>query len=587
MGLALAIKVSQSVHPPMIAGMACPPLHSPELPPTPRGAVCKCLSQAAAAAAVVLAMLHPGRAALAQDTLVTGLPALGEASTDDLSGSAERRLGQSIYQTLLRAGVVYDDPEAQDYLQVQAGRLLAAAQARGELGPEAGLAPHDFRFFLVKDPSINAFALPGGYIGVHSGLVVQAARESELMSVLAHEIGHVTQRHIARMFGQQRQSSGVMIAAALLAAMAAGSNPDAAMGIVSLGQTVALKDQLSFSRDAEREADRVGLMLLRDAGFDAQAMARLFQKLAQAGRYYETGAPSWLRSHPLTSERIADVQTRIQSLGRGESMQRAGQVADQMARPEPSSEESLEFAWIRQRLEATAVRSVDGLARMAVLLAARRSDPGSASAHDQARIAYGQAWVALLQRDLPAVEGFLATSRLAAGQAKESTGLRTGAAAGSPRLATVVAPFWAVIQSQAHLIAGQPAAALERVEQALALWPRSVSTRPLVRTAIEAELLLQRPLAALSRARWLTSQWPEDLEAWRLQSQAAAASARLTEAHAAQAERYWLQGALSAALEQFAFARKAGDSDFVSLSQIDAKMTTLRTQILRLKEETR
>jgi len=552
-----------------------------------RGAAFKRLAWATVSAAVVLTMLHSGGAVRAQDALVTGLPALGEASTDDLSGSAERRLGQSIYQTLLRAGVVYDDPEAQDYLQVQAGRLLAAAQARGELGPEAGLAPHDFRFFLVKDPSINAFALPGGYIGVHSGLVVQAARESELMSVLAHEIGHVTQRHIARMFGQQRQSSGVMIAAALLAAMAAGSNPDAAMGIVSLGQTVALKDQLSFSRDAEREADRVGLMLLRDAGFDAQAMARLFQKLAQAGRYYETAAPSWLRSHPLTSERIADVQTRIQSLATAESTQRTGPSAGQVPRAEPASEESLEFAWIRQRLEATAVRSVDGLARMAALLAARRSDPGSASAHDQARITYGQAWVALLQRDLPAVERFLADSRLAAGQAKAPMGLTAGTAAGSPRLATLAEPFWAVIASQAHLIAGQPAPALERVEQALAVWPRSVSTRPLVRTAIEAELLLQRPLAALARARWLTSQWPDDLEAWRLQSQAAAAAARLTEAHAAQAERYWLQGALSAALEQFALARKAGDSDFVSLSQIDAKMTTLRTQILRLKEETR
>ncbi|MFM1881404.1 MAG: hypothetical protein RLZZ344_1638, partial [Pseudomonadota bacterium] len=125
------------------------------------------------------------------------------------------------------------------------------------------------------------------------------------------------------------------------------------------------------------------------------------------------------------------------------------------------------------------------------------------------------------------------------------------------------------------------------LEQALSLWPRSVSTRPLVRTAIEAELQLARPMAALSRARWLTSQWPEDLEAWRLQAQAAAAAARLTEAHAAQAERYWLQGALSAALEQFGLARRAADSDFMSLSEIDAKMTALRTEILRLKEEAR
>lgn len=509
-----------------------------------------------------------------------GLPALGETATDALSGAAERRLGRSIFEQLLRAGVVHDDPEAQDYLQVQASRLLSAALARGELGAEAGLLPEDFRFFLVKDPSINAFALPGGYIGVHTGLVVQSARESELMSVLAHEIGHVTQRHIARLFGQQRQSSGVMIAAALLAAIAAASSPDAAMGIVSLGQTVAVREQLAFSRDAEREADRIGLLLLEESGFAPEAMAELFNKLSQAGRYYESAAPSWLRSHPLTLERIADVQARLQ----------ARAVPSGPRGPEPS--DSLEYAWIRQRLAATADQSVNGLARSATLLATQRADPVFSSAADQARLAYGQAWIALGQGDSAAARAFIDQSMNAAAQADNAARTKGGADAG-PGIEVLAQPFWALAKARAWQQSGQPADALTEVEAALLASPRSIATRALVRVAITVELDLGRALPALTRARWLSTHWPYDAEAWRLHAQAAAAASRLTEAHAAQAERYVLQGGLAAALEQLALARKAagtasGSGDqFMSLSRIDARIGQLRQEMLRLKEEGR
>ncbi|MGA1178606.1 MAG: M48 family metalloprotease, partial [Burkholderiaceae bacterium] len=148
----------------------------------------------------------------------SGLPALGEASVDELSLAAERRLGQAVFHELVRAGAVFDDPELQDYLQAQAWRLLRVAVSQGSLtdrlgGSAAALSAQEFYFFPVRDNSINAFALPGGWVGVHTGLVTAAQTESELMSVLAHEIGHVTQRHIARMFGEQRQASAWMIAA--------------------------------------------------------------------------------------------------------------------------------------------------------------------------------------------------------------------------------------------------------------------------------------------------------------------------------------------------------------------------------------
>lgn len=518
------------------------------------------------------------------------LPALGEAASEVLSGSAERRLGRSIFEELLRAGVVHDDPEAQDYLQAQAARLLAAAAARGELGADVGLVPEDFRFFLVKDPSINAFALPGGYIGVHTGLIVQSARESELMSVLAHEIGHVTQRHIARLFGQQRQSSGVMIAAALLAAIAASRSPDAAMGIVSLGQTVAVREQLSFSRDAEREADRIGLVLLEESGFAPEAMAELFQKLSQAGRYYESTAPTWLRSHPLTIERIADVQARLQ----------ARVVPARLAGAQVS--ESLEYAWIRQRLAATADQSVDGLNRTARLLAGLRADAARAPVSDQAliaRLSYGQAWTALSQGDGVAARAFIDQSmRAAAASADNTSASKSSDGPPAAQLSVLARPFWAVAKAQIWQQASQPANALAEVESALLTHPQSVATRALIRIAISAELDLDRAQSALARSRWLSTHWPHDPEAWRLHAQAAAAANRMTEAHAAQAERYVLQGGIAAALEQLNLARKAagispgttasgaGD-EFMSLSRIDARIVQLRQEMLRLKEERR
>src|SRR5690606_23758903 len=130
----------------------------------------------------------------------------------------ERRIGESIVGEMQRRGMIDDDAELTDWLSRFASALTGTAQASGR----------DFGFFLIRDPTLNAFALPGGFIGVHSGLIAAAQSESELASVLAHEIGHVTQRHSARMLARQRQGSVVMLAAMVLAALAAGSNPQAA-----------------------------------------------------------------------------------------------------------------------------------------------------------------------------------------------------------------------------------------------------------------------------------------------------------------------------------------------------------------------
>jgi beta-barrel assembly-enhancing protease len=228
------------------------------------------------------------------------LPSLGDAAGADLSVQDERRLGALIMKDFRTFGAVNTDPEITAYVGRLGNRIVQAA----------GESPSNFEFFLVTDKSLNAFAMPGGYIGVHTGLIAAAQSESELASVLAHEVGHVTQRHIARRFGQQKQTSVVATAALIAALLVAGSNPQAASGLMAAGAGFSIDQQLAFSRAAEREADRVGFLTLQKAGFDTQGMVDFFGRLQTASRLYENNAPSYLRTHPLTTERVADIRNR-------------------------------------------------------------------------------------------------------------------------------------------------------------------------------------------------------------------------------------------------------------------------------------
>ncbi|HEX4878959.1 MAG TPA: M48 family metalloprotease [Limnobacter sp.] len=243
----------------------------------------------------------------AQSNGINNLPSLGEAGSAELSVQDERRLGALIMKDYRAFGAVNTDPEITAYLTRLGSKIVQAASE----------SPANFEFFLVTDKSVNAFAMPGGYIGVHTGLIATAQTESELASVLAHEVGHVTQRHIARRFGEQKQSSLVATAAMIAALLVAGSNPQAATGIMAAGAGYSIDQQLAFSRDAEREADRVGFITLQRAGYDPQGMVDFFGRLQSASRLYENNAPAYLRTHPLTTERIADIRNRAGLEARG------------------------------------------------------------------------------------------------------------------------------------------------------------------------------------------------------------------------------------------------------------------------------
>lgn len=236
------------------------------------------------------------------------LPTLGDNS--DLTTGQERQLGDRIIREIYRDPDYIDDAVLNEYIQGIFQPLVKAARERGELPPEL-----DERFaweiLLGRDRTVNAFALPGGYFGVHLGLIGVVSTRDELASVMAHELSHVTQRHISRLITQQSRQGPMVLGAMVLGALAAAKNPSAGQAMMIGSQALAVQNQLNFSRDMEREADRVGYGLMAPAGFAPQGFVAMFDKLQQANRINDNGSWPYLRSHPLTTQRIADLHSRI------------------------------------------------------------------------------------------------------------------------------------------------------------------------------------------------------------------------------------------------------------------------------------
>jgi beta-barrel assembly-enhancing protease len=235
------------------------------------------------------------------------LPDFGSPADAALSKSREAQIGRGVMLQLRNAGVVVDDPFLEAYVS-SLGSRLATHVDNGDF---------NFNFFVVQDDSINAFALPGGYIGVNSGLLLASETESELAGVLAHEISHVTQRHIAR-GAYDNQRTSIMSMAAMLAALVLGAasdmSGDAMTGIVSASQGLAAQRQINFTRGNEHEADRVGIELLSGAGFDPYGMSSFFEKLGRRYGGSSQYVPELLRTHPVSSERVAEARDRARQL---------------------------------------------------------------------------------------------------------------------------------------------------------------------------------------------------------------------------------------------------------------------------------
>jgi beta-barrel assembly-enhancing protease len=238
---------------------------------------------------------------LGTPTAGSDLPELGSPASEVLSQSDEYRLGAMVAHELREQNALLEDPEVSEYLN-DVGDRLASQSATGGAG---------FQFFVIKDSTINAFAVPGGYIFIHQGLFLATSSESELASVMAHEIAHVTQHHIARQIraqSQQAMASAAMLLAAILLGAAGGGQ--AVEGGIAAAQGIAAQQQINFTRDNEMEADRVGIGYLAGAGFDANAMAGFFETMSRHEGLAATYIPAMLIDHPVTTDRIAEARAR-------------------------------------------------------------------------------------------------------------------------------------------------------------------------------------------------------------------------------------------------------------------------------------
>ena len=268
----------------------------------PRNALLALIGGAAGALALTLAIVPTANAESTGGAGGADLPDIGSPSSAVISESDEYRLGAQIVRSLRDQKAILDDPEVNEYLQSLGTRLAAQA-------PEGN---RKFTFFPVREGTINAFALPGGFIGVNYGTVLASRNESELAGVIGHEIAHVTQRHIARTFRAQSQQSiaqtAAILAAVLIGAIAGGG--DAMQGAIAIAQGAAAQQQVNFTRGNEYEADRVGIGFVAGAGFDPSGMATFFEEMSRrqglAGQYI----PEMIQTHPVNSNRIAEARAR-------------------------------------------------------------------------------------------------------------------------------------------------------------------------------------------------------------------------------------------------------------------------------------
>jgi len=239
------------------------------------------------------------------------LPALGDSASQDLDVGTERRLGDQIMRQIRPDPDYVDDPLLQEYIEQLWKPLVLAAKQQGHISDETG-DRFAWEIFLVRDRSINAFALPGGFVGVHLGLIAMTGSGDELASVLGHELSHVTQRHIARRIAGDSRNT-LLATAAMIAGLLAASrgNIDMANAAIVGGQAAAAQASLNFSRDMEREADRVGFNVMTQAGYAPAGMMSMFERMEQANHLMDSGNYPYLRSHPLTSERIGDARLRM------------------------------------------------------------------------------------------------------------------------------------------------------------------------------------------------------------------------------------------------------------------------------------
>jgi beta-barrel assembly-enhancing protease len=455
------------------------------------------------------------------------LPELGDVASNDLSLAMEKKIGQQImHEVRWRDNSYLDDADVESYLNQLGGQLVAVSNDPG-LG---------FYFFTINDPSINAFAMPGGFIGVHTGLLLAAESESELAGVLAHEISHVTQRHIARQVYQSKQVGMAAMVAMGLALLAARSSGQAAGAAIATTQAGMISSQLAFSRDFEREADRQGFETMRRSGYDVRGMSAFFERLQRAVRLYENNATAYLRTHPLTTERLTDMQNREHSVA-------YRQVQD-----------SADFQLVRAKVRAMQGLPAEAIKDFSSLLRDKKY-PSEAAGH------YGLAYAYFRAKDWAAAERELIVAR---------------------RL-KISAPMLEHLQADIKLAQGDSVGGLNAYRDAMVRFPLNHGLIYGYASALIAARQFDQSLTFVENQ---LQNYPQDVRLHKLRAESFAGLGRQAQQHQALAEVFALQGQTAGAIEQLQLAQKAGDANFYEMSAIDARLREMkRLQIEEIKEK--
>lgn len=453
------------------------------------------------------------------------LPELGDPSAASLSGQQEQEIGESVMQQIKASGEMVDDPDLNDYLMHLGYRLASNS-------PEPG---RYYQFFALKDRSINAFALPGGFVGIHTGLILASQSESELASVLGHEISHVTQKHMARRFESESRMSIPMLAATVLAILAARSNSQVGAAAVTSAQAAGSQLSLNYSRDNEREADRIGMQTLTQAGFDPRGMPRFFERLQKSSQLMDNGAFAYLRTHPLTQERIADTQSRAELL------------------PYKQVSDSIEFLLLRERIRIMHEGGPKAIEYYQSML-----NQGKFSSEPAYR--YGYTLALIKGKEYAKAEQQL-------GKLRDQ----------------LSHPYVEELAAQLALAQGQTGKALEVYAAALQRYP---DIPGLTYGQIETLLQAKQAKTALSAIAEQKSLHGGASHLYQLEAEAQAQLGNPARQHQALAEYYAREGNPREALTQIHVALKAAGGDFYLQSSLEARQRELRAVVMAKYKQT-
>ncbi len=460
------------------------------------------------------------------------LPDLGDASDAMVTEPQERAIGKRIMLEVRGDRAFVEDPEINEYIAALGNRLITAS--RGSTNDNR----RDFEFFVLNDDSINAFALLGGFVGFHSGLILASRSESELAGVVGHEIAHVTQRHASRGAMGQR-TGGIMQLAALAAAVLAARSGSASAGqateaAIVGSQALAIQNQLDYTRDFEREADRIGIQIMLRAGFDPQGMVGFFERLSRANRHNEGKAPGYLRTHPLTTERIADMQNRIDQLSNeGEKTLRA-------------YVESPDYRLAQAKLRVMSLGNNDAITFFRAAIAERTVLRNRADV-------YGLAMAMARARDFAGAERELAAIRNAP----------------SPH------PWIENLVAEIQLNQGRFDAAITTYRESSRRFPDS---RALALGLIDAHFQAGKIDQALSLATERLKSIHDDPKLHELAAKCFERKGKKQAQHRAIAESYYRRGNLVGAVEQLEIALKAKDGDFYDASSTESRLRELKNE---------